>query len=57
MPETKLKEATIPNCDQKIAAAWKRLSDDPKADPDECREEINLWLDARLLLLRKTKMI
>ncbi len=55
MPGTKVKEVTIENCDEKIAGAWKRLKDDPKADAAECRTEINIWLDARLILMRQRK--
>lgn len=50
---TKTKEATIENCDEKISLAWRRLRDDPKADPVECRSEIDVWLDARLILMRQ----
>lgn len=51
MPATKLKSATIEDCDRKVASVWARLRDDPEADPVQCRDEINLWLDARLQLM------
>lgn len=47
--------ATIETCDLEIQKAWIALRDDPKVDADSCRQTIDVWLDTRLLLMRKKK--
>lgn len=44
--------STVEACDREIERYWSLLRDDPKADPDECREQIDRWLDRRLALKR-----
>jgi hypothetical protein len=51
--ETKTPPATIADCDRKIFKAWRALRDDPKADAEDCRRAIDVWLDARLILMRR----
>jgi hypothetical protein len=41
-------------CDTRIALAFKRMREDPRRS-DECRREIDVWLDARLQLMGKRK--
>lgn len=53
MSETKTPPATIADCDRKIIKAWRSLRDDPKADAEDCRRAIDIWLDARLILMRR----
>lgn len=55
MPETKIKPPTIADCDRYVLESWEELQTNPKADKDECRQKIDLWLDARLLLMQKRK--
>lgn len=45
--------ATIEDCDNAIRKVWNALREDPKADPTDCRSAIDMWLDARLILMKR----
>jgi hypothetical protein len=43
--------ASIAEVDAIVYLHWKKLRDDPKADPDACRRKIDYWLDRRLEMM------
>lgn len=50
--QTKTRQpVSISDCDKNVAEWWRKLRDDPKSDPDVCRQQIDQWLDARLLIM------
>lgn len=53
-PATKAtkKPTTLRDCDRNINGYWRLIRDDPNADAGKCREQIDLWLDARLVIMR-----
>jgi hypothetical protein len=51
---TKTREASLLECDTRIALAWETMRKDPRRSR-ECRREIDVWLDARLQLMVKPK--
>ena len=55
MPALREGKLDIEECDRQIKLEWKKMRHDPKADPDQCRVQIDIWLDARLQLMRKAK--